>query len=150
MKLKKDKRSNLLNAANEFHTQVLKGSDLLHECIKDLAEGNLNKPKLEEVIQCEHEADIAKENYINILYKDKRALPFLVEDRYRLIKYIDIVSDKSEDLARALKVYPFELYDDIKDEMRKLNDLYEKTIKTLIEMIKLMETDFKTAYQRSF
>jgi len=150
MKLKQDKKSKLLNAANEFHTEVLKGSDLLHNCINDLIDGKLNKNKLEEVVQSEHNADIAKENYINILYSDKRALPFLIEDRYRLIKYIDIISDNSEELARGLKVYPFNLYDDIKKDLKLLNDICEETIKNLIEMIKLMETDFKTAYQMSF
>ncbi len=150
MKLKQDKKSKLLNAANEFHTEVLKGSHLLHDCINDLIDGKLNKNKLEEVVQSEHNADIAKENYINILYSDKRALPFLVEDRYRLIKYIDIISDNSEELARGLKVYPFDLYDDIKENLTLLNDICEETIKNLIEMIRLMETDFKTAYQMSF
>jgi len=150
MKFKKDKKNKLLIAANEFHTEVLKGSDLLHECINDLIDGKLNKDKLDETIQCEHNADEAKEKYINILYLDKRALPFLVEDRYRLIKYLDIISDKSEELARGLKIFPFKLYDDIKDEMKKLNDLYEETIKSLVEMINLMETDFKSAYEISF
>jgi len=150
MKFKKDKRSKLLNAAKDFHTEVLKGSDLLHECINDLIDGKLNKNKLEEVIQCEHIADQAKENYINILYKDKRALPFLVEDRYRMIKYLDIVSDNSEELARGLKVYPYELFDDIKSDMKTINDLYQETIESLVEMVNLMEMDFKTAYQKSF
>ena len=150
MKFAKDKRSELLNAAEEFHTEVLKGSDLLHECINDLIDGKLNKNKLDEIIQCEHKADLAKEKYINTLYKDKRALPFLVEDRYRLIKYLDIVSDNSEELARGLKVFPFELYDDIKENMKKLNDIYEETIKSLVEMINLMETDFKSTYEKSF
>ncbi|MFX1314344.1 MAG: DUF47 family protein [Promethearchaeota archaeon] len=150
MKLIKDKKSKLLNVANEFNAQVLKGSNLLYDCINDLIEGKLSKDKLEDVIQCEHEGDIAKENYINVLYTDRRALPFLVEDRYRLIKYLDIVSDNSEDLARSLEVFPFDCYDDIKEEMSKLNDTYKESIKSLIDMINLMETDFKTAYQKSF
>jgi predicted phosphate transport protein (TIGR00153 family) len=150
MKFIKDKRTELLNAANDFHTEVLKGSGLLHECINDLVNGKLSEKKLEEVIQCEHNADQAKENYINILYKDKRSLPFLVEDRYRLIKYLDIVSDNSEDLAHGLEVYPFELFDDIKADMKIINDLCKETIESLVEMVNLMETDFKTAYQKSF
>ncbi|MFX0081032.1 MAG: DUF47 family protein [Candidatus Hodarchaeota archaeon] len=150
LKLKSDKRSQLLNAANEFHSEVLKGSQLLHDCINELVNGKLDNDKLDEVIQCEQNADLAKENYINILYKDKRALPFLVEDRYRLIKYLDIVSDNSEELARGLKVYPFKLFDDIKTEMKKINDIYQETIETLVEMVTLMEIDFKTTYQKSF
>jgi predicted phosphate transport protein (TIGR00153 family) len=150
MKLKQDKRKKLLDAANKFNSEVLKGSDLLHGCINDLIKGKLNKTKLDEVIECEHAADEAKEEYINMLYQDRRALPFLVEDRYRLIKYLDLVSDDSEELARGLKVYPFKLYDDIKKDMGALNDLYEQSVEELVDMIKLMETDFKTAYKKSF
>jgi len=123
---------------------------LLHECINDLINDKISEDKLNEIIECEHSADIAKENYINLLYQDRRALPFLVEDRYRLIKYLDNVSDDSEELARGLKVYPFELYDDIKKDMQTLNDLYDQTVEILVEMINLMETDFKTAYEKSF
>ena len=116
LKLKSDKRSQLLNAASKFNGEVLNGSLLLHDCINDLVNGKLDKKKLDKVMECEHNADRAKEDYINLLYKDQRALPFLVEDRYRLIKYLDIVSDSSEELAMGLKVYPFELFDDIKED----------------------------------
>ncbi len=150
LKLKSDKRSQLLKSASEFNGEVLNGSLLLHECINDLVDGKLNKKKLDKVMECEHNADRAKETYINLLYKDQRALPFLVEDRYRLIKYLDIVSDSSEELAMGLKVYPFELFDDIKKEVKTLNDIYQETIDTLVDMVNLMETDFKTAYQKSF
>ncbi|MFW9879805.1 MAG: DUF47 family protein, partial [Candidatus Thorarchaeota archaeon] len=150
LKLKSDKRSDLLNTASEFHSEVLKGSRLLHDCINELIGGKLNNDKLNKVILCEHNADLAKEKYIHVLYKDKRALPFLVEDRYRLIKYLDVVSDNSEELARGLLVYPFKLFDDIKTDMKTINDLYQETIEKLLEMINLMETDFKTTYQKSF
>ncbi|MFX1312753.1 MAG: DUF47 family protein [Promethearchaeota archaeon] len=150
LKLKLNKKNELLDATNEFHAEVLKGSHLLHDCINDLIDKKLNKEKLEGVLQCEHNADIAKEKYINILYSNKRTLPFLVEDRYRLIKYLDIISDKSEDLARCLNVYPLSLYDDIKDDLKELNNIYKETVDILIEMIRLMETDFKSAYQISF
>lgn len=150
MKLKQDKKKKLLEAADKFHNEILKGMDLLHECINDLINGKMSTTKLDEVIKSEHIADGAKENYINILYSDRRALPFLVEDRYRLIKYLDIISDDSEELARGLKIYPFKLDKDIKKDLRTLNDLCEQTIELLVEMISLMETDFKTAYQKSF
>ncbi|MHA1886218.1 MAG: DUF47 family protein, partial [Promethearchaeota archaeon] len=88
--------------------------------------------------------------YINLLYKDKRALPFLIEDRYRLIKYLDLISDNSEELARGLKVYPFEIFEDIKKDMKTINDIYQETIDSLVDMVNLMETDFKSAYQKSF
>ncbi|MFX0105116.1 MAG: DUF47 family protein [Candidatus Hodarchaeota archaeon] len=150
LKLKSDKRNQLLNAASEFNDEVLNGSLLLHDCINDLVNEKRDKKKLDKIIECEHNADRAKEKYIDLLYRDQRALPFLVEDRYRLIKYLDIISDSSEELAMGLKVYPFELFDDIKAEMKKINDLYQETIDTLVDMVNLMETDFKTAYQKSF
>ncbi|MFX1374842.1 MAG: DUF47 family protein [Promethearchaeota archaeon] len=150
LKLKQDKKNELLNVASKFYMEVLDGSLLLHECINDLISGKTDKKKLNKVIECEHKADLAKENYINVLYKDKRALPFLVEDRYRIIKYLDVVSDNSEELARGLKVYPFELFDDIKKNMKIINDLYQETIDTLVDMVNLMETDFNSAYQKSF
>ncbi|MFX1377656.1 MAG: DUF47 family protein [Promethearchaeota archaeon] len=150
LKLKSEKRNQLLNAASEFNNEVLNGSLLLHDCITDLVNEKLDKKRLDKVIECEHNADRAKEKYIDLLYKDQRALPFLVEDRYRLIKYLDFVSDGSEELAMGLKVYPFDLFDDIRDKVKILNDLYQETIDTLIDMVNLMETDFKTAYQKSF
>ncbi len=150
LNLKSDKRNQLLNAARKFNGEVLNGSLLLHDCINDLVNEKLDKKRLDEVIQCEHNADRAKENYINLLYKNRRALPFLVEDRYRLIKYLDIISDNSEDLAMRLKVYPFELFDEIKEDIKIINDLYQETIDILIDMVNLMETDFKTAYNKSF
>jgi len=150
LKLKSDKRTRLLDAASEFHAEVINGSLLLHDCINDLVNGKLDKKKLDKVLQCEHNADRAKEKYINMLYKDKRALPFLIEDRYRLIKYLDIVSDCSEELAMGLKVYPYELFDDIKEDVKTINDLYQESVDTLVDMVNLMETDFKTAYQKSF
>jgi predicted phosphate transport protein (TIGR00153 family) len=150
LKLKSDKRNQLLNTAREFNGEVLSGSLLLHDCINDLVNGEVNEKKLDDVILCEHKADRAKEKYIDLLYKDQRSLPFLVEDRYRLIKYLDTVSDNSEELARGLKVYPYELFDDVKKEVKLLNDLYLETIETLVDMVNLMETDFKTAYQKSF
>lgn len=150
LKLRTDKRSQLLDAANEFYDEVLNGINLLHDGVNALIKGKKDKSKLEEVIQCEHKADRAKEKYIDILYKDKRALPFLIEDRYRLIKYLDIISDESEDLARDLIVYPFTIFDDIKADMEKVNNLCLETIEKLLKMITLMETDFNTAYEKSF
>ncbi|MFX0027760.1 MAG: DUF47 family protein [Candidatus Hermodarchaeota archaeon] len=150
LKLKKDKKSELLNVASKFYMEVLDGSLLLHDCVNDLVSGKINKKELDKVIEYEHKADIAKENYINVLYKNKRALPFLVEDRYRIIKYLDAISDNSEELARGLKVYPFKIFDDIKEDMKAINDIYQETIDTLVDMINLMESDFKTAYQKSF
>ncbi len=52
MKLKQDKKKKLQDAANKFHNEVLRGSDLLHECINDLIKGKISQKKLDEVIEC--------------------------------------------------------------------------------------------------
>jgi len=67
LKLKKDKRKVLLDAATKFYMEVLEGSLLLHECINDLVSEKIVKKKLDNVIECEHKADLAKEEYINVL-----------------------------------------------------------------------------------
>ena len=52
MKLKQDKKKKLTDAANKFHSEVLRGSDLLHECINDLIKGKMDQTKLDKVIEC--------------------------------------------------------------------------------------------------
>ena len=47
-------------------------------------------------------------------------------------------------------MYPFKLLDDIKENMKIINDFYQETIDTLVDMVNLMETDFKSAYEKSF
>ncbi|MFW9897033.1 MAG: hypothetical protein ACFFD7_14600, partial [Candidatus Thorarchaeota archaeon] len=67
--IKTDKKKRLFEAAEQFYSEVMKGADLLHDCINDLIKGKKNDTKLDEVIVAEHTADEAKEYYINILYK---------------------------------------------------------------------------------
>jgi predicted phosphate transport protein (TIGR00153 family) len=149
MKLKKE--NPLIKIGRSFNQEVLKGVNLLHECINDCIETNkCDEAKATQVITIEHIGDRIKDQYIEVLYKDKRALPFLVEDRYRLIKYLDVISDTTEDVAYILRIIPFEFYDDIKENLKILNDVFKETVSTLIDMAELMETDFKTAFQKSF
>ena len=141
----------LVKIGKEFYNEVLHGVNLLHECIKECITTNkCDEKKAAEVIQIEHIGDRVKDRYIETLYKDKRALPFLVEDRYRIVKYLDGISDTTEDVAYMLKIYPFEIYDDIKNDLHILNDTFKETVGVLIEAVNLMETDFKTAFQKSF
>ncbi|MHA1804500.1 MAG: DUF47 family protein, partial [Promethearchaeota archaeon] len=118
--------------------------------INELIEDGKNKEKTIKVIQSEHALDKIKDEYIKVLYEEKRALPFLVEDRYRIIKYLDRISDESEDLAHLLRIYPFVFYEDIKEPLKNINDLCLDVMKELAELVSLMERDFKTAYQKTF
>jgi len=141
----------LIKIGKEFNEEVLKGVTLLHECISDCIVSNkCDEKKAAEVIQIEHIGDRVKDRYIDTLYKDKRALPFLVEDRFRILKYLDVISDTTEDVAYMLKIYPFEIYEDIKEDLKILNDTFKETVELLIQAVNLMETDFKSAFQKSF
>lgn len=135
--------------SEEYQKELLKCVEALHESVDTLIKKKISQPKLDEVIACEHACDQLKERYIEILYKQKRALPFLIEDRYKIINNLDNIADKSEGLARYMKIYPFEIYKDIKEEMTHLNNLTLESIKNLIEIVSLMETDFSTAFTKT-
>ncbi len=150
MKLFKEKKNELLEVGKEFQDEVLKGVQLLNECIRDCIANKCDIEKIKSVILSEHIGDRLKDKYIEILYKDKRALPFLVEDRYRIIKYLDVISDTTEDIAYILKIYSFDIYDDIEEDLAKLGNVMVECVKELVDMVGLMETDFKTSYEKSF
>ena len=141
----------LIKIGKEFNEEVLKGVSLLHEVIDECITSNkCDEKKAAEIILIEHIGDRVKDRYIETLYKDKRALPFLVEDRFRILKYLDVISDTTEDVAYMLKIYPFKIYDDIKEDLKTLNDTFKETVGVLIDAVNLMETDFKSAFQKSF
>lgn len=146
----KRKKLNLEAKAKEFYQSVLNCVEGLNENVKDLIEENLDKMKLIEVIKCEQKCDRLKEDYITRLFKEKRALPFMVEDRYKIITSLDSIADISEETARLIKIFPFKLIDEIKDDLRKLNQTCLEIVKNLINLVELMEDDFSTAYQRTF
>lgn len=150
MKLIKVKKNELLEVGKQFNDEVLKSVQLLNECIKESLEGKLDKAKVSEIILSEHIGDRLKDKYIEILYKDKRALPFLIEDRYRIIKYLDVIADTTEDIAYILKIYKFTIYPDMKSELIMLGDTMVDGVTELIKMVGMMETDFKGAFQASF
>ena len=120
LKLLKDKKNELDEINKEFLAETLNGSALLHKALSTFIEGKLSKESLDGVTQSERKCDELKEKFTQVLFKDKRALPFLVEDRYNILMMIDTVNDKMEFFARYLKVNPFKLYEDIKDEFREL------------------------------
>jgi predicted phosphate transport protein (TIGR00153 family) len=146
----KEKKNELIEVSEKYQAELLKCVESLHESVNTLIEKKIDQTKLDEVIACEHECDVLKEKYIEVIYKQKRALPFLIEDRYKIINSLDHIADKSEGLARHMKIFPFEIFQDIKEEMHHLNNISLETVKTLIEIVKLMETDFSTAFTKTF
>jgi predicted phosphate transport protein (TIGR00153 family) len=150
MKLLKEKRNQLQEINEEYLAQTLKGAKILHDLLNQFIEKKLNKADLEQVIQSEHKCDRLKEKYIQVLFKEKRALPFLVEDRYQILMNVDQINDKTEYLARFMQVFPFELYDDIIDEFITLCENCMQTVELLINCATLIETDFDSAYAKTF
>ncbi|MFX0070903.1 MAG: DUF47 family protein, partial [Candidatus Hermodarchaeota archaeon] len=104
----------------------------------------------QEIIQCEKQCDRIKERYIEILFKYKRALPFLVEDRYKIVSSLDKILTKIEFIARFMQVYPFRIKEDINNDLMKLNKLIIDSVNQLMNCALLMETNFEAAYLITF
>lgn len=150
MKLFKEKKNELDEINREFLSETLNGSAILHDAVTQFVEGNLKKGVLDGVIEVEHKCDEIKDKFVQILFKDKRALPFLVEDRYNILMMIDQVNDKMEFFARFLKTNPFKLYDEVKDDFRDLCSACSQSVERLINCATLIETDFSGAYKITF
>ena len=150
MKLLKEKKNELDEVNKEFLAETLNGSALLHEALSTFVDDKLKIESLEGVIKVEKRCDELKEKYVQVLYRDKRALPFLVEDRYNILMMIDTVNDKMEFFSRFLGVYPFKLYKEIKDEFRNLYRACSIAVEELVNCATLIETDFDGAYKKTF
>lgn len=150
LKLLKDKKNELDEINKEFLAEILNGSALLHEALSTFIDDKLKKESIEGVIQAERKCDELKEKYIQVLFRDKRALPFLVEDRYNILMMIDSVNDKMEFFARFLDVYPFKLYEEIKEEFRSMCSACAQSVEQLLDCAILIETDFDGAYKKTF
>ena len=150
MKLLKEKKNVLDEINKEFLSETLNGSALLHEALTTFTNDKLKKESLEGVIQVEKKCDEIKDKYVQVLFKDKRALPFLVEDRYNILMMIDTVNDKMEFFSRFLQVYPFKLYKEIKSEFKKLYSASSQAVEELVNCAILIETDFDGAYKITF
>ena len=81
LKLLKDKKNELDEVNKEFLAETLNGSALLHEALSTFIDDKLKNESIEGVIKAERECDLLKDKYVQVLFRDKRALPFLVEDR---------------------------------------------------------------------
>ena len=150
--MKKSKQKIFEKINQEFQEEIRNGAEKLFNYMSDYIENKLDKvdEKFQEIIMCEKRCDRIKEKYIEILFKDKRALPFLIEDRYKIITSLDDILDMSETIARYMQVFPFEIYEDIRDEMNQLNKLYLETVNQLLNCTLLMETNFSGAYEITF
>ena len=150
MKMFKEKINELDEINKEFLAETLNGSALLHEALSTFVDGKLKIESLEGVIKVEKKCDVLKEKYVQVLYRDKRALPFLVEDRYNILMMIDSVNDRMEFFSRFLGVYPFKLYKEIKDEFTNLYSACSQAVEELVNCAILIETDFNGAYKITF
>jgi len=150
MKLGKEKKNELDEINREFLSETLNGSAILHEAVSQYIEGKLNKSVLDGIIAAEHRCDEIKDKFTEVLFKNKRALPFLVEDRYNILMMIDQVNDKMEFFARFLKTNPFKLYDEVKDEFRNLCTACSQSVEKIIDCATLIETDFSGAYKITY
>ncbi|MCJ7651267.1 MAG: DUF47 domain-containing protein [Candidatus Lokiarchaeota archaeon] len=150
MKLGKEKKNELDEINREFLSETLNGSALLYDAMTQFIDGKLKKDVLDGIIEAEHKCDEIKDKFTQTLYKDKRALPFLVEDRYNIFMMVDQVNDKMEFFARFLKTNPFKLYDEVKDEFRNLCSACSQSVEKLIDCATLIETDFSGAYKITY
>ncbi|MBY9021588.1 MAG: DUF47 family protein, partial [Candidatus Lokiarchaeota archaeon] len=132
MKLLKEKKNELDEINKEFLAETLNGSALLHEALSTFTDDKLKKESLEGVIKTEKKCDEIKDKYTQVLFRDKRALPFLIEDRYNILMMIDTVNDKMEFFSRFLQVYPFKLYKEIKEEFKILYSACSQAVEELV------------------
>ena len=150
MKLGKEKKNNLMDINQEFLSETLNGSALLHEALSTFVDDKLKKESIEGVIQAERKCDEIKEKYVQVLFRDKKALPFLVQDRYNILMMIDTTNDRMEFFSRFLAVYPFKLYKEIKEEFSNLCSSCARSVEELVNCATLIETDFDGAYKKTF
>ena len=147
------KRKQKIDEINlEFQEEIRTGAEKLFNYMDDYIENRLHKvdERFQEIVMCEKRCDRIKEKYIEVLFKDKRALPFLIEDRFKIITSLDKILNMSETIARYMQVFPFEIYEDIRDEMNQLNKLYLETVNQILNCTLLMETSFNGAYEITF
>lgn len=150
-KLKENKLK--LDALNtELQEEIRNGAEKLFFYLGDFIENKLDEAdeKFQEIIVCEKKCDRLKEQYLELLFKEKRALPFLVEDRYKIVTSLDKIVNRFEYLSRYLQVYPFEIYPELRKDLNTLNKLSFDTINQLLNCTLLMETSFSAAYEITF
>ena len=152
MRKLKTKKSNLEQINEEFQEEIRRGAERLFFYLNDFIDNKLEaaNQKFQEIVVCEEKCDTLKEKYIELLFKDKRALPFLVEDRYNIVTSLDKIVNKSEYLSRYLQVIPFKIYPEIREDLKDYNKLSFDTVNQLLNCTILMESSFSGAYEITF
>jgi len=153
MKLKiiKPKKNPLDEINKEYLTEAKCAIELLFNEINDLCHGHLEEEDLNKIIICEQKCDRLKERYIETLFKNKRGLPFLIEDRYYIINTIDKkIVGRCEFVARFLQIFPFDIYKDLIDDIINLNQKFFQIGEELIKCLELVENNFDEAYKKTF
>jgi uncharacterized protein Yka (UPF0111/DUF47 family) len=150
-KLKK-RKTELDELNQQFQEGIRNAAEKLFYYLTDYIENRLDQAKLkfQEIVDYEDKCDDLKERYIKLLFKEKRALPFLVEDRYKIIITLDKIVNKSEFISRYLQVNPFKIYPEIKADLKEYIKLYYNSVNQLLNLTILMETSFKGAYEITF
>ena len=125
----KKRKTELDELNQQFQEEIRKAAEKLFFYLTDFIEDRLDQAKLkfQEIVDYEDKCDDLKERYIRLLFKEKRALPFLVEDRYKIIITLDKIVNKSELIARYLQVNPFKIYPEIKEDLKEYIKLYFNT-----------------------
>ncbi len=154
MNILKEKKQKLDDLNTKFQEEVRIGIEKMYFFLSDFIDNKLVDPiadeKFEEIILCEKKCDRLKEQYIELLFKEKRALPFLVEDRYKIITSLDKIVNRYEYLSRYLQVYPFEIYPELRKDLHIYNKLTFDTNNQLLNCTLLMESNFSAAYEITF
>ena len=152
MRKLKTKKLNLEQINEQFQEEIRSGAERFFFYLNDFIDDKLDaaKQKFEEMIVCEEKCDNLKDKYIQLLFKEKRALPFLVEDRHNIITSLDKILNKYEYLSRYLQIFPFKIYPDIREDLKEYNKLNFETINQLLNCTLLMESNFSGAYEITF
>jgi predicted phosphate transport protein (TIGR00153 family) len=148
----KGKKLKLEDINQEFQEEIRNSAEKLYFYLSDYIDDKIveSKNKFQEIIEGETRCDELKENYIRLLFKERRALPFLVEDRYTIIILFDKIMNKLELIARYMQINPFKLDLEIKEDMKEYIKLYYNTVIQLLNLSLLMEKNFRGAYEITF
>lgn len=152
MRKLKPKKSNLEQINEDFQEGIRSAAERFFFYLNDFIDDKLKaaNQKFEEIILYEEKCDTLKERYIELLFKERRALPFLVEDRHNIITSLDKVLNKYEYLSRYLQIFPFKIYPEIREDLKAYNKLTFDTVNQILNCSLLMESSFSGAYEITF
>jgi predicted phosphate transport protein (TIGR00153 family) len=148
------KKSDLDDLNTEFQEEIRNGAEKLFFYMSDFIDNKFDETeadeKFQEIILCEKKCDRLKEKYLELLFKEKRALPFLLQDRYKILIPLDKIVNRFEYLSRYVQVYPFEIYPELRKSLNKLNEYTFEIMNQLLNCTLLMETSFSGANEITY